>query len=253
MYATVTQDILSYILVINDTAENCWKKIAAMFQDNKHSREVHLEHRFTNTNLEYFLSTKAYCNRLKLLVDQLANVDSPVNNTRLVLKIIYGRTESYAGFVTYIQQHDPLPTFETAKSWLELEESTMVQRVARESSHSSSQEPLLMKSQMKIHFLPPLLLPIPRVLSITTVVVAATTTIGDGTAVTRGETPAEAATVTTATVAGRNQALVDADKVPTGSSNTSIQMGTHCPFVPSFHCANANKLQTIFFYYQILI
>ena len=107
---------------------------------------------------------------------------------------------------------------------------------------------------MKIHFLPPLLLPILRVLSITTTVaVAATTTIEDGTAVTRGETPAEAAAVTTAAVAGINQALVDAYRVPTGSSNTSFQTGTHCPFVPSFHCANANKLRTIFFYYQILI
>ncbi|MCI40427.1 hypothetical protein A2U01_0061660, partial [Trifolium medium] len=40
MYATVAQDILSSILVINDTAESCWKRIAAMFQDNKHSRAV---------------------------------------------------------------------------------------------------------------------------------------------------------------------------------------------------------------------
>jgi len=147
MYATVTQDILSSILVINDTAENCWKRIAAMFLDNKHSRAVHLEHQFTNTNLEDFSSTKAYCSRLKLLADQLANVDSPVNNTRLVLKTIFGLTDSYAEFVTYIQQHDPLSTFETAKSQLKLEESTMAQHVARESSHSSSQEALLMKSQ----------------------------------------------------------------------------------------------------------
>jgi uncharacterized membrane protein YgcG len=118
-----------------------------MFQDNKHSRAVHLEHQFTNTNLEDFPSTKAYCNRLKLLADQLANVDSPVNNTRLVLKMISGLTDSYAGFVTYIQQHDPLPTFETTKSRLELEESTMIQRVARESGNTSSSAALLAKSQ----------------------------------------------------------------------------------------------------------
>jgi len=116
MYATVTQDILSSILVINDTAESCWQRIAAMFQDNKHSRAVHLEHQFANTHLDDFPSTKAYCNRLELLADQLSNVDSPVNNTRLVLKMIYGLTDLYAGFVTYIQQHDPLPTFKTAKS-----------------------------------------------------------------------------------------------------------------------------------------
>ncbi|KAI5448108.1 hypothetical protein KIW84_015509 [Lathyrus oleraceus] len=31
MYATITQDILSLILVLNDTTEICWKRIAAMF------------------------------------------------------------------------------------------------------------------------------------------------------------------------------------------------------------------------------
>lgn len=147
MYATVTQDIPSSILVINDTTESCWNRIAAMFKDNKHSRAVHLEHQFANTHLEDFPSTKAYCNRLKLLADQLENVDSPINNTRLVLKMISGLTDSYVGFVTYIQQHDPLPTFETEKSWLELEESTMIQHVVRESGNQSSPAALLMKSE----------------------------------------------------------------------------------------------------------
>ncbi|GAU13780.1 hypothetical protein TSUD_82890 [Trifolium subterraneum] len=92
---------------------------SAMFNDNKHSRAVQLENQFSNTNLEDFTSTTAYCNRLKLLSDQLANVESPVSNTRLV---------------TYIQQHDSLPTFAAAKSILELEESTILQRAARDSS-----------------------------------------------------------------------------------------------------------------------
>ncbi|KAK2395864.1 hypothetical protein QL285_057557 [Trifolium repens] len=134
MYATVSQDILNSILVIDDSAEACWNRIAAMFNDNKHSRAVQLENQFSNTNLEDFSSTKAYCNRLKLLSDQLANVDSPVSNTCLVLKMISGLTDAYAGFVTYIQQHDPLPTFDAAKSRLELEESTILQRAARDSS-----------------------------------------------------------------------------------------------------------------------
>ncbi|MCI56156.1 polynucleotidyl transferase, partial [Trifolium medium] len=52
--------------------------------------------------------------------------------------MISGLTEAYAGFVTYIQQHDPLPTFAAAKSRLELEESTILQRAARDSSSSTS-------------------------------------------------------------------------------------------------------------------
>ncbi|MCH80048.1 hypothetical protein A2U01_0000810, partial [Trifolium medium] len=37
MYATVSPDILRSILVVDDSAEECWKRIAAMFNDNKHS------------------------------------------------------------------------------------------------------------------------------------------------------------------------------------------------------------------------
>ncbi|MCI36118.1 polynucleotidyl transferase, partial [Trifolium medium] len=133
----VSQDILQSILVVDDSAEECWKCIAAMFHDNKHSRALQLENQFSNTHLENFPSTKAYCNRLKILSDQLANVDSPVTNTRLILKMIFGLTDAYSGFVTYIQQHGPLPTFATARSRLELEESTMLQRASRESSSSS--------------------------------------------------------------------------------------------------------------------
>jgi len=102
MHATVTQDILTSILVLDDFAEECWKRIAAMFNDNKHARAGQLENQFSNTNLEEFPSTKAYCNHLKLLSDQLTNVGSLVTNIHLVLKMIAGLTDVYAGFVTYV-------------------------------------------------------------------------------------------------------------------------------------------------------
>lgn len=46
-------------------------------------------------------------------------------------------TDTYVGFVTYIQQHDPLPTFAAAKSILELEESTILQCSIRDSYSST--------------------------------------------------------------------------------------------------------------------
>lgn len=126
MYTIVSQDILQSLLVIDDTVEECWKRITSMFHDNKHSCVVQLENQFSNTNLEDIPSTKAYCNCLKTLSNQLANVDSPVTNTHLVLKMISSLTDAYTGFVTYIHQHGPLPTFATTRSWLELEVSTML-------------------------------------------------------------------------------------------------------------------------------
>ncbi|GAU10843.1 hypothetical protein TSUD_424510, partial [Trifolium subterraneum] len=146
MYATVSQDILQSILVTDDTAEDCWKRISALFNDNKHARAVQLENQFSNTHLEDFPSTATYCIRLKNLSDQLANIDSPVSDTRLVLKMISGLTDAYSGFVTYIQQHDPLPTFAAARTRLELEESTMIQRAARESGSSTQPAALMEKA-----------------------------------------------------------------------------------------------------------
>jgi len=54
-------------------------------------------------------------------------------------------TDAYAGFMTYVQQHDSLPTSAYAKSRLELEETTMLQRAPRESS-SSDTTTLLVKT-----------------------------------------------------------------------------------------------------------
>lgn len=126
MYATISQYILQSILVIDVSVEECWKCVAAMFHDKKHSRTVQLENQSSNTNLEDFTSTKAYSNRLKNFYDQLTNMDSLATNTRLVLKIVFGFTYAYVEFVTYIHQHDHFPTFSTARSCMELEESTML-------------------------------------------------------------------------------------------------------------------------------
>ena len=86
---------------------------------------MHLENQFTSTIVEDFLNTLAYCNRLKHIADQMANVDALVNNTRLVIRMITSLSSGYHHFVTHIQQHEPLPSFEIVRSKLALEETTL--------------------------------------------------------------------------------------------------------------------------------
>lgn len=74
IYATVSQDILTSILVVDDVAVNAWNRVAKMFQDNKHSRAAYLETEFTTTKLADFSSVVAYYTRLQSLATQLANV-----------------------------------------------------------------------------------------------------------------------------------------------------------------------------------
>ncbi|XP_060216955.1 uncharacterized protein LOC132644383 [Lycium barbarum] len=100
-----------------------WNRLRDIFQDNKHSRAVTLEYDFAHTQIENFPNVSAYCQHLKLLSDLLKSVGSPVDNSRLVLQLVSGLTESYKRVATLIRQSDPLPQFYQARSMLVLEEA----------------------------------------------------------------------------------------------------------------------------------
>ncbi|XP_022036866.1 uncharacterized protein LOC110939603 [Helianthus annuus] len=123
IYATISNDLLHTILKPNTTAYDAWTTLEGIFQDNKSSRAIHLLHKFSNTRLDGFSNVSAYCQQLKMIADQLANVGSPVENDRLVLQLISGLNEQYEGIATILQQQDPLPTFYEARSKLVLVES----------------------------------------------------------------------------------------------------------------------------------
>nr|GEW51667.1 hypothetical protein [Tanacetum cinerariifolium] len=123
IYATISKDLMHTFLEPDTTAKKAWDRLKDIFQDNKNSRALSLEHLFSNTHLDSFSNISSYCQELKMLADQLANVAAPVLNQRLVLQLIACLNESYDGVATIIQQSDPLPTFYDACSKLILEET----------------------------------------------------------------------------------------------------------------------------------
>lgn len=140
IYSTVSSDILTSILIDDDSAEHAWQSVADLFHDNKNSRAMYLHKEFTNTGLANFPTTNAYCNRL---ADQLTNVGAPVNDHSMVLKMLQGLTEPYSHFVTVMQNKKTLPSFATARSKLALEETTILERAKLESGSAA----LLVTSQ----------------------------------------------------------------------------------------------------------
>lgn len=79
-------------------------QLKAIFQDNKNARALHLEQQFSNLQQSDFPNISAYCQNLKMLADQLANVGSPVTNQRLVLQLAACLSENYDRVATIIQQ-----------------------------------------------------------------------------------------------------------------------------------------------------
>ncbi|XP_057526406.1 uncharacterized protein LOC130805638 [Amaranthus tricolor] len=147
IYGTVSKDLLNAILRRNDTAEGAWKRLEALFQDNKASRATHLEEDFANADFESFDSIDNFCNHLQSLADRLADVDAPVTNGRLVLRLTGSLPEAYSGTVDYIQNQDPLPSFENCRSRLKMAERTIKARLAREAGGSRGSSAMMAASE----------------------------------------------------------------------------------------------------------
>ncbi|KAJ0868340.1 putative RNA-directed DNA polymerase [Helianthus annuus] len=118
LYSTISNDLLHTIIDKTSTARDAWVAIENLFHDNKASRAIYLMQKFANTRLDGFPNISAYCQALKTLSDQLANVDAAVTDERLVLQLIAGLNDQYEGIGTIITQQRPLPSFYNARSQL---------------------------------------------------------------------------------------------------------------------------------------
>ena len=115
------------------TTQELWNRLAEIFQDNKAISVVYLEEQFNSTRLEAFTNVTEYCVRLKNLVDQLANVGHPISENKMVFQLISGLPKGdYDTIATFIQQTEPLPSFNKARSQLFLEET----RWSKQEAHS---------------------------------------------------------------------------------------------------------------------
>ena len=117
------------ILEPGSTAQQAWERLRDILQDNKHSCAVYLENQFSHTHIENFPNVLAYCQKLKMISDQLAGVGLPVSNQRLLLQLVSGLTDAYDNVASIIQQSDPLPPFYKAQSMLTLEEMRKAQQL----------------------------------------------------------------------------------------------------------------------------
>ncbi|XP_076957454.1 uncharacterized protein LOC143632929 [Bidens hawaiensis] len=93
IYGTISMDLLQTIMKKNSTAFDAWVALENLFHDNKSSRALHLQSKLTNTRLESFKDMASYCQEIKVLADQISNVDVPLSNTQLVLKVLGGLPE----------------------------------------------------------------------------------------------------------------------------------------------------------------
>ncbi|XP_076924042.1 uncharacterized protein LOC143586365 [Bidens hawaiensis] len=118
IYGTISTDLLNTIMKKDTTVAAAWSALEDIFQDNKVIRAIHLNNKLSNTRIDNFPNASAYCQELKVLADQLANVDAPVDDTKLVMQLITGHNEQFESFATLLANSKPLPYFYEARSKL---------------------------------------------------------------------------------------------------------------------------------------
>ncbi|XP_021764347.1 uncharacterized protein LOC110728945 [Chenopodium quinoa] len=124
IYNFISKDLVHTIMKSGATALELWNRLKDIFHDNKHTRAVYLEEQFSTTKLEQFANMSDYCMHLKLLSDQLRNVDGPVFDRKMVLQLTAGLPEGkYDTVAALISQTKPTPTFNKARSMYILEET----------------------------------------------------------------------------------------------------------------------------------
>ncbi|XP_021978981.1 uncharacterized protein LOC110876835 [Helianthus annuus] len=139
IYGTLSDDLLVQVLEPESTALEAWLRIKGLFTNNKGSRAATLEHQFINLTLKSMPSLDAYCQRLKEIANQLADVDQPVSNQRLILQLVRGLPSEFDTTASIINKE--IPTWEEAISLLQ---SDQQRQEARDSLASSAASPSVM-------------------------------------------------------------------------------------------------------------
>ncbi|CAJ2672156.1 unnamed protein product [Trifolium pratense] len=130
IYGTISEDLLNIIIEQDSTAETAWNRLFEIFYDNKNSRALYLEQEFSRTRMEQFSDASSYCQHLKSLFDQMANVGTSISKERLVLQLISGLTDAYAAVGSQIRHAAILPDFYKARSMIILEETALQKKVS---------------------------------------------------------------------------------------------------------------------------
>ncbi|XP_052623812.1 uncharacterized protein LOC128129200 [Lactuca sativa] len=144
IYVTLTQPLLTMVLKSGYKARDVWKALEDLFRDNKDACAIELENELRSMLLGD-RTIVDYCQKLNVVAELLANIESPVPEKTLVVHLLNGLGPKFDNISTVIRHREPLPNFLQACSMLVLEEQRFDRTHplhAAHSDHSSSSQVL---------------------------------------------------------------------------------------------------------------
>lgn len=130
LYATLSPDLLSAVIQLDDDAYTAWNAISSQFLDNVVQRTVQARQAFHALHQADMTITE-YCGKIKVLADTLRDVGSPLTNQDLVVNLLSGLNNKFAHCVSTISAAWPPMTFLQARSFLLQEEVWIANRAQK--------------------------------------------------------------------------------------------------------------------------
>ncbi|PWA34559.1 hypothetical protein CTI12_AA617880 [Artemisia annua] len=112
------------VILTSGFAKDLWDHIENLFHDNKDARAINLDNKLYSIKIGN-MTINEYCMKIKSMADRLTNLGSPVSEKNLVIYAINGLDSRFTTIVKIIRRQKPLPSFETTRTMLLLEESTI--------------------------------------------------------------------------------------------------------------------------------
>jgi hypothetical protein len=119
--ATVSKGVFDTVRRDRQDAFTLWNAVAGLFQDNEMQRAVYLEAELRSLQ-QGDLSIGDYCTKLKRIADQLRDIGHAVSEPSQVLNLLRGLNPRYRYVKPVITSKYPPHTFQSARSFLILEE-----------------------------------------------------------------------------------------------------------------------------------
>ncbi|CAH1449347.1 unnamed protein product [Lactuca virosa] len=102
IYDIVTQSLLNMILKEDVTAHTVWTGLETLFRDNQQSRAIELDQRLQTLTLGD-LTISQYCECMRVILDLLTNIISPVAAPTLFTYLINGLSPKYDNIITVLR------------------------------------------------------------------------------------------------------------------------------------------------------
>nr|GEX61479.1 ribonuclease H-like domain-containing protein [Tanacetum cinerariifolium] len=141
---TLEESLQDQVVTTPRNAKALWDHIKDLFHDNKDARAITFDGELQSIKLAS-LTINAYCTKIKVMADGLANLGENVSDKNLVMYALNGLDTRYKGIARLIRHSQPLPKFETARNMLLLEESNLQEATDHANTYdSSSSSPTLL-------------------------------------------------------------------------------------------------------------